>query len=62
MSFKPQVKRGPVQDEVTLYALNKATYDLIHNVQDSGRPLLVTRENKKVVMIIPILPKEKGQC
>lgn len=40
-------------DEVTLYRLNKSTYDLIHRVQKTGRPLFVTRDNKVITWIMP---------
>ena len=52
--FTPKIIEHDGYDTVTLYALNKATYDLIERVHTTQRPLLVTRENHKKVLIIAL--------
>lgn len=40
--------------EITIYRLNKATYDAVHYVHESGYDVVVTRNGKPLVRIVSI--------
>ncbi len=40
--------------EITLYRLNKATYDVIHRVAEQGQAVIVSRDGRPLVRIEPI--------